>query len=146
MGNYNSTDSHIPATHMHGDSRRMLLLHITPEGRHEYIIGSYFKETRYDGDLGYGHWDYSWDWGHYFQDFAKAVDYWQREVVAEGIGHMEGLRTKQCGFEDYMTQDKWDACCAEGIYMDDGIRAVSMFLEFCETGRVTDDDGNELEG
>lgn len=56
------------------------------------------------------------------------------------------LNDKFCEFEDYMTYNKWDNCCAEGIYADDGIRAVSMFIEFCCTGKVTDDDGNEVEG
>ncbi len=55
------------------------------------------------------------------------------------------LRSEQYRFECYMTASRWDACCAEGIYEDDGIRAVSMFLEFVETGCVTDDDGEELE-
>lgn len=26
---------------------------------------------------------YSWDWGHYFNDFASAADYWKREVLGE---------------------------------------------------------------
>ena len=55
------------------------------------------------------------------------------------------LNEKLWEFEDYMTQNRWDTCCAEGIYSDDGIRAVSMFVEFCLTGKVTDDDENELE-
>lgn len=58
---------------------------------------------------------------------------------------MRELRELQCQFEDYMTANRWDTCCAEGIYEDDGIRAVSCFLEFVETGRVTGDDGKELE-
>lgn len=58
---------------------------------------------------------------------------------------MVDLRTYQYRFENYMTANRWDTCCEEGIYEDDGIKAVSCFLEFVETGRVTDDDGKELE-
>lgn len=66
-----------------------------------------------------------------------------REEYKEGL--MTDLRSYQWRFENYMTANRWDTCCAEGIYEDDGIRAVSCFLEFVETGRVTDDDGKELE-
>lgn len=55
------------------------------------------------------------------------------------------LNILQAEFEEYMTAKRWDTCCAEGIYEDDGIRAVSMFVEFCLEGKVTDDDGKELE-
>lgn len=58
---------------------------------------------------------------------------------------MVDLRTYQWMFENYMTANRWDTCCAEGIYADDGVRAVSCFLEFVETGHVTDDDGKELD-
>ena len=57
---------------------------------------------------------------------------------------IEELNGKFAEFEDYMTYNRWDTCCAEGIYSDDGIRAVSMFLEFCDTGKVIDDEGREL--
>ena len=44
---YNSENTHILATHMAaGNNRRMLLLHICENGRHEYVIGSYFTEKR----------------------------------------------------------------------------------------------------
>ena len=65
-----------------------------------------------------------------------------REIAREA---MKALRMLQYGFEVYMTSHRWDACCAEGIYSDDGTRAVSMFLEYVESGIVTDDDGKELE-
>lgn len=57
---------------------------------------------------------------------------------------MPALRRAQRRFECYMTASRWDGCCAEGIYEDDGVRAVSCFLEFVEDGKVTDDDGREL--
>jgi len=82
MGEYNSTNTKILATcEQAGGNTRMLLLHTYESGRDEYIIGSYFHETRYDGLLGYEHWDYEWDWGHYFNDVVSAVDYWKREVL-----------------------------------------------------------------
>ena len=65
-------------------------------------------------------------------------------VEGEMTRKMKELRDMQRDFEDYMTTNRWDTCCIEGIYADDGIRAVSMFMEFIETGRVTDDDGREL--
>lgn len=93
MSNYNSENTTILATHEQSDGNtRMLLLHECDSGRLEYVIGSYFTETRYDGALGYDRWDYSWDWGHYFGDgfgndgsgIVNAVDYWKREVLGEG--------------------------------------------------------------
>lgn len=81
---YNSENTKVLATHMQGDNKRMLLLHTMQDGRHEYIIGSYFTEKHYDGGLGYEHWDYSWDWGHYFNGedaFLNAAHYWEREVL-----------------------------------------------------------------
>ena len=55
------------------------------------------------------------------------------------------LNNKYWEFELYMTWSKWDQLGDDGITMDDGLRAVSAFIEFCCTGKVTDDDGNELE-
>ena len=85
MSNYTSENTHILATHMQaGGNRRMLLLHVCEDGRHEYVIGSYFAEKHYDGALGYERWDYEWDWGHYFggeDGLLNAVDYWKREVL-----------------------------------------------------------------
>ena len=78
---YNSENTTILATHDDGANKRMLLLHRHESGRLEYVIGSYFHETRYDGSLGYERWDYEWDWGHYFGDVVSAVDYWKREVL-----------------------------------------------------------------
>lgn len=51
-------------------------------------------------------------------------------------------------FEHYMTYGRCDQLPCEdgcGIYKDDVMRSVSAFIEFCCTGKVTDDDGNELE-
>ena len=82
---YNSENTHILATHEQaGGNVRMLLMHETqnPRRPHEYVIGSYFHQKRYDGALGYERWDYEWDWGHYFSDIVNAVDYW-KEVIAE---------------------------------------------------------------
>lgn len=79
MGNYNSGNCIVLMKH--GDGGKMLLLHTRYDGTQEYIVGSNFAETRYDGALGYEHMDYSWDWGHYFQDAGSAIDYWQHEVL-----------------------------------------------------------------
>lgn len=91
MSNYNSTNTHILATHeAAGGNTRMLLFHICDSGRHEYVIGSYFTETiRMIDSEGHTKADYSWDWGHYFSDgyseggsgIVNAVDYWKREVL-----------------------------------------------------------------
>lgn len=81
MSNYNSENTTVLATHEQaGGNKRMLLLHICENGRHEYVIGSYFQEHRYDGAMGYERWDYEWDWGHYFGSFDQAAMYWLEEV------------------------------------------------------------------
>lgn len=82
MSYYNSENTKVLATcEKRGGNTRMLLLHTCKNGRLEYVIGSYFTETRYDGALGYERYDYSWDWGHYFRDFVEAADYWKHEVI-----------------------------------------------------------------
>lgn len=90
MSNYNSTNTHILATHMQaGDNRRMLLFHICESGRYEFIVGSYFTEVpysiiRFDGTPPRnGLYEYTWDWGHYFNDVVSAVDYWKNEVIGD---------------------------------------------------------------
>ena len=52
------------------------------------------------------------------------------------------LNSKYWDFENYMTSRRWDEI---DVYEPDGLRAVSAFIEFCCTGKVTDDDGKELE-
>ena len=95
MSNYNSTNTHILATHEQaGGNTRMLLFHVCESGRHEYVVGSYFTvETNvgdpFDMDGPAFIDEYSWDWGHYFNDgygndgsgIVNAVDYWKREVL-----------------------------------------------------------------
>ena len=82
MSNYNSENTHVLATcEQAGGNTRMLLFHVCESGRHEYVVGSYFQEHRYDGALGYERYDYEWDWGHYFGDAVSAVGYWLREVL-----------------------------------------------------------------
>ena len=58
------------------------------------------------------------------------------------------LNDKFWKFEHYMTYercDKLDSAWDDGsIAKDDVMRSVSAFIEFCCTGMVTDDDGNEL--
>ena len=80
MSDYNSTNTRILATHeQEGGNTRMLLLREHENGRLEYVVGSYFVEKRHDGALGYSHMDYSWVWGHYFDDVVSAVDFWKEE-------------------------------------------------------------------
>lgn len=58
------------------------------------------------------------------------------------------LNDKYWEFENYMTYGRWDElgdAYGDGISADDGLKSVSAFIEFCCTGKVTDDDGNELE-
>lgn len=46
MSNYNSTNTIVLATYeAGGGNTRMLLLHICENGRHQYVIGSYFTES-----------------------------------------------------------------------------------------------------
>ena len=89
MSCYNSENTTVLATcEQAGSNTRMLLLHVCESGRHEYVIGSYFHETRHDGALGYERWDYEWDWGHYFGSFEDAATYWLTEV--RGMSFREG--------------------------------------------------------
>ena len=87
MSNYNSKNTKVLATYKQtAENTRMLLLHTFSDGRLEYIIGSYFEvETNlgdpYDKDSPAFVDNYSWDWGHYFNDIVDAVDYWKREVL-----------------------------------------------------------------
>ena len=65
------------------------------------------------------------------------------------ITHNE-LNDKYWEFEMYMTYGRCDGLEAAwddgSIWREDVMRSVSAFIEFCCTGKVTDDDGNELEG
>lgn len=82
MSGYNSDNTLVLATHEQiGSNTRMLLLHVRRDGTHEYIIGSYFKSAHNHGMLGYECWEYSWDWGHYFNNLVSAVDFWEAEVL-----------------------------------------------------------------
>ena len=44
-------------------------------------------------------------------------------------------------FDLYMTAERWDSL---DVYEGDGLKAVSAFIEFCCTGKVTDDECEEL--
>lgn len=94
MSNYNSTNTIVLATHEAGSGNtRMLLLHICENGRHQYVIGSYFQQETVCEPYGSAAFPvkYSWDWGHYFEDgysesgsgILNAVDYWNNEVLGE---------------------------------------------------------------
>jgi len=75
---YNSENTKVLARREHADGNmRMLLLHEFENGRLEYVVGSHFRETRYDGALGYERWDYDWYYGHYFSDVVSAVEFWK---------------------------------------------------------------------
>lgn len=58
------------------------------------------------------------------------------------------LYSKFWEFEHYMTYKRCDLLDSTwddgGIYKEDVMRSVSAFIEFCCTGKVTNDDGNEL--
>lgn len=45
-------------------------------------------------------------------------------------------------FDDYMRYEMWDKLTYDGIYEDDAWHAIGAFVEFCEKGYVTDDDGH----
>lgn len=79
MSNYTSENTMVLAMHEQaGGNTRMLLLHKTDyeQRPHKYVIGSYFT-TVWNGTC----YEYSWDWGHYFENVVDAVDYWKREVL-----------------------------------------------------------------
>lgn len=88
------------------------------------------------------------DDGHIADEYQNADDIARdvAEVLGDIIEKQDGsiLHEKRFEFERYMTGNRWDSVCAEGIYADEGERAVGAFIEFCETGKVTDDDGKEL--
>jgi len=58
------------------------------------------------------------------------------------------LNHKYWEFEYYMTYDRCDELGSteydDGIWKGDVMKSVSAFIEFCCTGKVTDDDGKEL--
>lgn len=88
MSNYNSTNTHILATHEQvGGNTRMLLMHEcdSPMMPYEFVIGSYFTQETVCEPFGSAAFPiaYSWDWGHYFHDVVSAVDYWKNEVLGE---------------------------------------------------------------
>jgi len=93
MSNYNSENTTILATHEQSDGNtRMLLLHVCDNGRHEYVVGSYFNVVGsvsvHECKVCGGFWSepserYEWTWGHYFQSPVDAVMYWQQEVAAD---------------------------------------------------------------
>ena len=121
MSDYNSENTVVLSTTQQKDGNtRMLLLYTRPEdGSHEYIIGSYFKQEHYDGTLGYERMDYSWYWGHYFNDLADAFDYWRREVLSEvaTIGRFEdGWATCPICGEDVYDTDLYCAHCGSSIH------------------------------
>ena len=138
MSNYNSENTHILATHMEGgDNRRMLLMHICGNGRHEFVIGSYFHEKRYSGALGYERWDYEWDWGHYFSDIVDAVEYWSTEVLGnEGCANIEVMRPDK--FDGSVPMDKETV---ERMWRDFGDGACdcwgNLYEPFCGWPRGT---------
>ncbi|MBQ9000479.1 MAG: hypothetical protein IJ087_01345 [Eggerthellaceae bacterium] len=93
MSNYTSENTEILAMHtdesrLHPNTR-MLLLHRCENGRLQYVIGSYFASV-WNGTC----YEYSWDWGHYFDEhngngaLFRAVHYWEREVL--GIEERSG--------------------------------------------------------
>lgn len=45
-------------------------------------------------------------------------------------------------FDEYMRYEMWDKLTYDGIYEDDAWKAIGAFIEFCENGYVTDDDGH----
>lgn len=47
-------------------------------------------------------------------------------------------------FDEYMRYEMWDKMTYVGIYEDDAWHAIGAFVEFCEKGYVTDDEGHPL--
>lgn len=122
MSGYNNTNTTILATHMDaGGNKRMLLAHKCESGRIEYVIGSYFQEKQSGRRLlfechGCGNLErgeelvaYSWDWGHYFDNVVKAVDYWKREVLGEKLA-FEDAMDRVCIDCAYTTGSECESC------------------------------------
>lgn len=59
------------------DERRSIVLWVHDSGRKEFVVCSYFDETKPVGS--------QWSWGHYFQTLSCAVSY-AEEVSAYGEG------------------------------------------------------------
>ena len=45
-------------------------------------------------------------------------------------------------FDEYMRYEMWDKLTYDGIYEDDAWCVIKAFIEFCENGYVTDNDGH----
>ena len=56
-------------------------------------------------------------------------------------GWLNKMRWK---FDEYMRYEMWDKMTYDGIYEDDAWHAIGAFVEFCEKGYVTDDEGHPL--
>ena len=77
---YNSMNTHVLATHEQaGGNLRMLLVHFCEDGRVEYVVGSYFHSTWMECGVA----EYEWDWGHYYFDVVRAVEYWKGVLDGE---------------------------------------------------------------
>jgi hypothetical protein len=53
------------------DDARSIVLWVHASGRKEFVVCSYYDETKPVGQ--------QWCWGHYFQDVCSAVDYTRKE-------------------------------------------------------------------
>lgn len=57
-------------------------------------------------------------------------------------GRTKWLNKMRWEFDEYMRYEMWDKMTYDGIYEDDAWKAIGAFIEFCEDGYVTDDDGH----
>ena len=73
-------------------------------------------------------------------DFNTLVD--DAMGIRDGGKRTRYLTRMRWEFEDYMRPQMWNEVSAEGIYRDDAWAAIGAFIEFCENGYVTDDDGH----
>ena len=110
MGKFNSKNTRILATYKENDGTIKVLLFYEGERVREFIVGSNFRETRYDGALGYEQYDYEWTWGHYFTSIIAAADYWRHEVA-------EYTPATEVDFDEH----GWGVCpsCGEDVYSTD---------------------------
>lgn len=119
---YNSENTHILATHEDNRGNMRMLLHYRGECKSEFVIGRSFEVgeerkrtvTEAFGGIATDRYreTYSWECGHYFQDFEDAADYWRREVLwreAEVFAISDEAGLNGCTLQVMYTNDGWSA-------------------------------------
>jgi len=81
---YNSSNTEVLGERrMHDGNMSVFLLHTDEHKNHHFIIAENFKERRYDGVLGYEHWDFSWERARYYDSLDAAAGAWSMAVTKD---------------------------------------------------------------